>query len=105
MGLNGGPTGNRTPTLCLQGRSANHYHYQPILALRLASRAWILSSFLLTSMVPHEGLEPYISALKGRRAYLYTNGAYKVIDYCELAVYQRGTFLYWVMYPVLAYAS
>ena len=56
-------------------------------------------------MVPHEGLEPYISALKGRRAYLYTNGAYKVIDYCELAVYQRGTFLYWVMYPVLAYAS
>lgn len=23
-----------------------------------------------------------------------------MIDYCELAVYQRGTFLYWVMYPV-----
>ena len=22
------------------------------------------------------------------------------IDYCELAVYQRDTFLYWVMYPV-----
>lgn len=27
---NGGPTGDRTPTLCLQGRSANHYHYEPI---------------------------------------------------------------------------
>jgi hypothetical protein len=26
---------------------------------------------------------------------------HKMIDYCELAVYQRGTFLYWVMYPVL----
>ena len=23
-----------------------------------------------------------------------------IIDYCELAVYQRGTFLYWVVYPV-----
>lgn len=22
------------------------------------------------------------------------------IDYCELVVYQRDTFLYWVMYPV-----
>ena len=28
-------------------------------------------------MAPPEGLEPYISALKGRRANLYTKGAYK----------------------------
>lgn len=27
------------------------------------------------------------------------------IDYCELAAYQRGTFLYWVVYPVYGFPS
>lgn len=31
----GGPTGNRTPTPCLQGRSASLYHYEPILKTHL----------------------------------------------------------------------
>ena len=56
-----------------------------------------MSDWRLT-VVPHEGLEPYISALKGRRADLYTNGAYRV-TYSELRIGTPHPLAHVMAYP------
>ena len=90
--FNGGPTGSCFSSMMSQGNFATSALVSPhCCSLCLLCMTGLSSTLSLSVVWP---------TYRADKNYSFHPVFQHKIDYCELAVNQRGTFLYWVMYPV-----